>query len=157
MDELIEWFSQFLQEVQEVADQLSEEEAEEISQFIQSVIQFIDRYQSEQQQGPAVAPVNFDIPEGEHLSSNVEGFAYDPEKGEMKVQFHGPFPHAKGPVYAYSGVPESVFDIIRKGAIPPRTSGSNKYHTWHKNKTPSHGASVNALLKNGNFAFRRVS
>ena len=46
MDELIEWFSQFLQEVQEVADQLSEEEAEEISQFIQSVIQFIDTNQS---------------------------------------------------------------------------------------------------------------
>ncbi len=92
-----------------------------------------------------------------HESSNINAIAYDPNSRHMLVQFHGPYPNEAGPVYQYDDVPANAYEIIGRGQVAPRTSGRNRYHAWQRNIAPSHGASVNALLKEGGHAYRRVA
>ncbi len=101
-----------------------------------------------------------EIPEIEpapHESSNVNGFSYDRKNKRLYVQFHGPYPQAAGSTYSYEGVNPGMFDLIRRGAIAPRTSGRNQYHEWISGVTPSHGASVNHILKEGGYQYSRLS
>jgi hypothetical protein len=83
-------------------------------------------------------------------SSNVFGYRYNPLRKELAVRFN------EGQVYRYSGVPQIVFDMFRHGEGTARTTGSNKYGRWWKNKRPSMGASVHQLLIAGGFQYRRV-
>ena len=90
-------------------------------------------------------------------SSNVEGFKFDPKNKKLYIQFHGPYPQAKGPQYVYDDVPDFIYAILERGAVGPKTSGKNKYHEWIKGVTPSYGAVVNALIKAGGFNYRKVA
>jgi len=101
--------------------------------------------------GPTQPPIEPGMP-----SSNVEGFARDENTGKLYVRFLGKHPNRMGPVYEYSGVPDSMYNLFRQGAVPARTNGQNKWGKWWKGKTPSMGASVNVLLKQGGFNYRRV-
>lgn len=90
-------------------------------------------------------------------SSNVEGFAYDPKSNRLLVRFLGKHPNKNGPIYGYDKVPPQIFDLLRKGAIPARTDGKNKWGKWWKGKVPSFGASVFTLIKNGGYNYSRVA
>ena len=90
-------------------------------------------------------------------SSNINAMRYDPEKQEAYIKFQGKFPSQNGPVYKYSGVPPYIFDVIQRGSVAPKTSGKNAWHRWERGVTPSHGASVSALLKAGGFNYQRLT
>lgn len=152
MNELIEYFQLLLEYADANIGKLNPESQAALAQMIQQFGQLIEEL-GRQTTGTPIP----DLPTADYPSSNVNGYKYDPESGDMLVQFHGPYPNAAGPIYKYSGVQPFVFDIIRRGAVGPKTSGKNRYHQWFKGVTPSHGASVNALLKAGGYNYQRLS
>lgn len=92
-----------------------------------------------------------------HESSNIYGFRYHPESQNLIVKFQGKYPTTNGPTYSYAGVPAYIYDIFRRGAVGPKTSGKNAWHRWEKDRLPSHGAAMNALLKAGQFPYQKLS
>jgi KTSC domain len=92
-----------------------------------------------------------------HESSNINAFRYNPENQQLFVKFQGKYPQQNGPVYKYEGVPDFIFNVFSRGAVGPKTSGSNGWHTWKKGVTPSHGAAMAALIKNGGYQYTRMS
>lgn len=92
-----------------------------------------------------------------HESSNINAFRYDPNSGKLYVKFQDKYPGTNGPVYSYEGVPPYIFDLFRRGAVGPKTSGSNGWHTWKKNVSPSHGAAMYALIKQGGYKYAKLS
>jgi KTSC domain len=90
-------------------------------------------------------------------SSNVSAFGYDDRNGRLLVQFLGDYPDRQGPIYAYAGVPKVIFDLFRRGAIPARTDGRNRWGRWWRGKVPSMGASLYTLIREGNYPYERVS
>lgn len=99
---------------------------------------------------PQVEPAGFP-------SSQIHAFKYDPKNKNLVVKFQDKYPGTNGPVYSYSGVPEFIFDVFRRGAVAPKTSGQNAWHRWKRGVTPSLGASMAALIKNGGFQYKRLS
>lgn len=152
MNEAIDLLQTLLTQAADLADELTDEEMQEVLRIFQDAIEII------QQQGevPETTPIE-NLPSAEYPSSQINGFAYDPQTKKLRVQFHGPYPNAAGPQYEYSEVPEWVFQIFSRGAVGPRTSGANQYHRWEKNKLPSYGAAMNALIKAAGFSFRKLS
>jgi hypothetical protein len=111
-------------------------------------------------QPPGVAPPNQPIPaleQAPHESSNINAFRYDPQSGRLFVKFQGKYPAQNGPVYSYENVPNYIYDVFRRGAVGPKTSGRNQWHTWKEGVTPSHGAAMYALIKAGGFPYQRLS
>jgi hypothetical protein len=90
-------------------------------------------------------------------SSNINAFRYDPRNQKLFVKFQGKYPQQNGPVYSYEGVPSHIFDVFRRGAVAPKTSGRNAWHTWKEGVSPSHGASMYALIKQGGYSYKRLS
>lgn len=90
-------------------------------------------------------------------SSNIEGFAYDDKNGRLLVRFLGKHPDRNGPIYGYEGVPQNIFEIFRKGAIPAKTNGKNKWGEWWQGKYPSIGAAMSHLIKAGGYPYQRLS
>jgi len=101
-------------------------------------------------------PTNLQLNPAPHESSNINSFRYDPENQQLLVKFQGKYPQQNGPVYSYSRVPEYIYDVFRRGAVVPKTSGKNKWHTWKKGVAPSHGASMYALIRTA-YPYQRVS
>ena len=97
------------------------------------------------------------IPRADLQSSNVYGYKYDPRTKKMLVKFQGNKGLGQGPVYEYDNIPPQVFKMIRSSAIPAKTTGQNKWGKFWKNKSPSLGASVSALLVKGGFPYQRIS
>jgi len=89
-------------------------------------------------------------------SSNINAFQYEPRSQKLFVKFQDKFPGENGPIYQYEGVPSFVFDVFRRGSIAPKTSGRNQWHTWKQGVTPSHGAAMAALIKEGGYPYQRV-
>mgnify|MGYP001558330300 CR=1 FL=1 len=90
-------------------------------------------------------------------SSNVEGFAYDDKTGRLLVRFLGKHPIRNGPIYGYEGVPKNIFEIFRKGAIPAKTNGINKWGSWWQGKYPSIGAAMYHVIRGGAYPYQRLS
>ncbi len=110
-------------------------------------------------QQPPTPPIGGEIPEldpAPHESSNINAFKYDPKSKKLIVKFQGKFPSQNGPVYSYEGVPQNIFNVFRRGAVVPRTSGRNAWHRWQKGIAPSHGASMYALIREGGFPYQRL-
>lgn len=110
--------------------------------------------------GQGATPTGGQIPELEqapHPSSNISKFRYEPERKRLYVQFLGKHPNPEGPIYSYEGVPQNLFEILRRGAVGPRTSGKNLWHTWKQNTLPSHGAAMYQLIREGGFPYQRIS
>lgn len=165
---------------------MNERKIEEIKQLVFSVVQFVEEQQlpmdqelqtllaelfdyaslriielreQEKEFGEPEVP-NLPTPQLEQApypSSNINSFKYDPDNETLYVKFHGSDTADSGPTYQYEGVPGFIFDIFAKGSIAPKTSGSNKYHTWIKGVTPSLGASMHALIKQGGFPYQRLT
>jgi KTSC domain len=92
-----------------------------------------------------------------HPSSNINAFRYEPENKKLYVKFQGKYPQENGPVYSYEGVPQNIFNVFSRGSVAPRTSGRNAWHTWKEGVTPSHGASMYALIREGGYPYQRLS
>ena len=90
-------------------------------------------------------------------SSNISRFRYDPKQQKLFVQFLGKHPNPNGPIYSYDGVPQQIFDLFQKGAVPARSDGKNKWGKWWKGKVPSMGASMYTLLKTAAYPYQRLS
>ncbi|CAB4132619.1 KTSC domain containing protein [uncultured Caudovirales phage] len=154
LQELEELLRELLQAIQLMVDS-GEEMSDELQGAAAQTLELLfNRIEELRGEAPTQIP---EIPSGEFPSSNVNGFKYDPKNKEMFVQFHGPYPEAAGPIYKYSAVPKFIFDVISRGAVGPKTSGENRYHAWFRGVTPSLGASVNSLLKAGNFHYTRLT
>lgn len=97
------------------------------------------------------------IPKADLQSSNVYGFNYNPRTGSMFVKFNGKDSQGDGPIYEYQGVPPQIFKMVKSGAIPAKTTGSNRFGSWWRGKNPSLGASVHELIKSGGFPYQRVA
>lgn len=99
------------------------------------------------------------IPElnpGNFPSAQVNAYKYDPTSQDLFVKFHGKDSSDSGPTYKYSGVPKFIYDVFSRGAVGPKTTGQNQYHAWKEGVTPSLGAALNALVKNGGYQYQRM-
>jgi hypothetical protein len=90
-------------------------------------------------------------------SSNVYAFGYDPENQRLLVKFQGNDGVGNGPVYGYDKVPQVIFDHFRKGSVPARTTGRNKWGSWFKGKVPSIGASLYSLIAQNQYPYQRLA
>ena len=135
------------------------ESGEEIPpEMIDMIIKVIeDALQSQEREEAPIVPGVPEVPAGQYPSSNVNGMNYNPDTKDMLVQFHGPYPNAAGSVYRYKNIPTYLYDILSRGAVPPKSSGENRYHKWIRGISPSLGGSVNAILKAGQFQYEKIS
>lgn len=156
LENFIQFMDNYLRVVNESIDELSDEEAEAISQFVQEAFQFIESQKEEEVTIGTPEPIP-ELPKTPFPSSNINAFKYDPEKQKLWVKFMGKDTADSGPTYSYEGVPNYIVDIFGRGAVGPKTTGKNKYHAWFKGITPSHGAAMSALIKNGPYAYQRVA
>ncbi len=178
IDELLAGIQEVLQSGEVLSDEFQGMIADELSR----TIEHIDRLREESNEPPTIGdieeeeaiiadnispkepkgtpPIGGPIPPldaAPHESSNINAFKYDPKTGKLFVKFQGKYPQQNGPVYSYEGVPPFIYEVFQRGAVAPKTSGKNAWHTWKEGVTPSHGASMYALIKNGGYAYRRLS
>lgn len=139
----------------QMIDELDDETMLALAELINAASERLDQMQQEPIGGVPQPPTEEDLTQA-MPSSNVEGFAYDDKTGQMLVRFLGKHPNRNGPIYAYSGVPQNIFEIFRKGAIPAKTDGKNKWGQWWRGKFPSIGAAMYHLIRGGNYPYRRV-
>lgn len=159
MNELIEIAQLLLDYSAQNAANLNPESQQFLAQLMETVFALIEGDSGVEGLSPQGAeplePSN--MTPGGFPSSNINGFKYDPQSKQLLVQYHGPYPQAAGPIYRYTNVPQNTFDVVSRGQVGPRTSGQNRYHKWQRNISPSLGASVNALIKEGGYKYQRVS
>jgi hypothetical protein len=138
---------------------LSPELKQMLSQVIEHVTQRIMQLKQEESPADGLSPLTGQQPElaGGGPSSNINSFGYDDKTGRLLVKFQGDYPQENGPTYAYEGVPKPIFELFRKGAVPARTDGQNKWGKWWKGKVPSLGASMFTLIKNGGYQYSKLS
>jgi hypothetical protein len=152
LEGLLQELLQAIQLVFNSGEVLSDEIQGQIAQTLELLYNRIEALRGEVN-GPISPPeITAGMP-----SSNVEGFAYDDKTNRLYVRFLGKHPNRNGPIYSYEGVPPVMFDLFRRGAVPARTDGQNKWGKWWKGKVPSLGASVYTLLKLGRFPYQRLS
>ncbi len=161
---LLKEFLGSIQEVLRSGEQLSDEVQGEIAKTLQALTDKIDLLKAEQEQAvvseevtPEVASAPPQLDKGPFPSSNVNSFKYDPRNQTLFVKFHGAETADSGPVYKYEGVPKNIYDVFNSGRVAPKTSGQNKYHRWIKGVTPSLGASLYALIRQGGYSYQRMS
>jgi hypothetical protein len=152
LEVLLQELLQAIQLVFNSGEAISDEMQGQIAQTLELLYNRI-----EQLRGEAPNPVTPPEMTAGMPSSNVEGFAYDDKTNRLYVRFLGKYPNRNGPVYSYEGVPPVMFDLFRRGAVPARTDGQNKWGKWWKGKVPSLGASVYTLLKLGRFPYQRLT
>lgn len=154
--ELIQELVQAVSLAMQSGEQLPDEFLGQIAQTLELLYNRLEEVEAAGQDIPPTPPSGRPDIQEAMPSSNVEGFARDENTGKLYVRFLGKHPNRMGPVYEYSGVPDSMYNLFRQGAVPARTNGQNKWGKWWKGKSPSMGASVNVLLKQGGFNYRRV-
>jgi len=150
LDALLDQVGVALQSGRPLSDELQGLIAEQL-EWLYSRIQEL-----KQSEAPAIPPTP-KLEPGPFPSSNVNSFKYDPKTQQLFVKFHGDDSADSGPIYQYQNVPLKIYDAFASGSIAPRTSGRNRYHQWIKGVTPSLGASLNALIKEGGYPYARVS
>ena len=158
LEDLISQLLFGLQEVMSSGEILSDEFQALIAQELQLTLVRIDELRSENPVEELPPTLGQEPPLNQQMaSSNVYAFGYDPEKERLLVKFQGNDGEGQGSVYGYDGVPQVIFDLFQKGAIPARTDGQNKWGKWWKGKVPSLGASLYTLIKNGPYPYQRLS
>ena len=76
---------------------------------------------------------------------------------KLLVKFQGNDGVGQGPVYAYEGVQPYIFNLFKHGAAIAKTTGSNKFGSWFRGKSPSVGAAVHQFLIAGNYPYQKVA
>lgn len=130
---------------------------EHVATRIQQLRQEDTSGQTPEVEAPPVPPSDKMTLERPMPSSNVHSFAYDDKNGKLLVRFQDKWPGQNGPVYQYSGVPQPIFELFRRGSVAATTNGQNRWGKWFIGKKPSLGASMYALIKNGGYPYQRVS
>src|ERR1700752_3945521 len=150
--ELVQGITQVMQS----GEAMSDEFQGLLAQTISNLVDRIEELRNQQTNTGAQAPITPPLESGPYPSSNVNAFKYDPRNGTLFVKFHGKDSADSGPVYRYDGVPINIYDVFSKGRVAPKTSGQNQYHRWIRGVTPSLGASLYALIRNGGFPYQRM-
>jgi len=127
-----------------------------LAQVIEHVANRIQELRREQQEPVESLQPQPELQPGPYPSSNINSFKYDYENGNLLVKFHGKDSANSGPIYSYQGVPKFIYEVFRRGAVPPKTSGRNQYHQWIKGVTPSLGAAMYHLIRT-NYPYQRLS
>lgn len=157
LESLVDQLLRGIQEILQSDEVLSDEFQMILAEELETTINRIDQLRNE---NPVenIAPLAQNEPNLDKgmSSSNVHSFGYDPENNRLLVKFQGDYPQENGPVYGYGGVPEVIFDLFRKGAVPARTDGKNKWGKWWKGKNPSLGASMYTLIKQGGYPYQKL-
>lgn len=161
MDELVEYASSLIEYLETNGAQLNAETQQAVSGLLQNILQAIE--ESGRITGGDVGTGGItgggqgdDLDKAPYASSQINAFKYDPKSGRLFVKFQGEHPQQNGPIYSYDKVPPFIFDVFSRGAVAPKTSGSNAWHTWKQGVTPSLGASMAALIKNGGYNYQRL-
>lgn len=156
LEQFIDQFISTIHDVLQSGEELSDEFQGQLAEVLGDAIQRLGELQT-QEPVEGLPPQAPQLEPGPFPSSNVNSFKYDPNNQQLFVKFHGKDSAGSGPVYGYQGVPPFIYDVFRRGAVGPKTSGKNKYHTWIKGVTPSLGAAMNALIKSGGYSYQRLS
>ena len=146
LQELLGAIQAVVQSGEDLSDELQGVIAEELT-YLTSRIDEIKAAQT-----PSIPPLDQSMD-----SSVINAFKFDPKNGNLLVQFKGKWPTAEGSVYSYGGVPKEIFELFRRGAIPAKTKGKNKFGKWWAGKSPSMGSSMNVLLKQMGFPFQKLT
>lgn len=133
---------------------LSDEIQGELANVIQNLLMRIEELRS--QELPE-APIELPELDKSMQSSNINSFGYDDKTGQLLVKFQGDYPQENGPVYSYEGVPKQIFELFKRGAVPARTKGQNKWGKWWEGKHPSMGASLYTLIRGGGYPYQRLT
>jgi hypothetical protein len=157
-EEQIEELKNALREIVQLVIARGEPLSDDLKMVLAEVMEHVaTRIQELRQEAQAPPPQTPPLEPGNFPSSNINAFNYDPKTQKLFVKFQDKYPSQNGPVYQYDGVPNFIFDIFRRGAVAPKTSGRNAWHTWKRGVTPSLGASMAALIKNGGYAYNRLA
>jgi hypothetical protein len=156
LDQLIESIEEILLSGEEIPDDIQGQLADEIAITMQEIQTLQASMQPQEAPAEAPPPPTPQQPEGQIPSSNINRFAYDPKTKSLLVKFQGDYPQENGPVYQYSNVPEQIFEVFRRGAIPAKTNGQNRWGRWWRGKSPSLGASFYEAIRQGGYPFQRV-
>lgn len=158
MDELIAAVEEVMQSGEPILDELRGYISEEIEITTARIIELQDQIRGQQSPVDGLAPqeTHPQLDPGPFPSSNVNAFKYDPRSKRLFVKFHGQDSSDGGPTYLYNNIPKNIYDVFAKGGVSPKTSGQNQYHRWIKGVTPSLGAALNALIKEGGYPYQRI-
>lgn len=154
LDELLNGIQDVIQSGEVLSDEFQGILAQEL-QYLTSAIDELQQQNPVEQLSPTIAKPKIE-PAG-YPSAQINGFNYDPQSKQLLVKFQGDYPQENGPVYSYSDVPDHIFKLFSRGAVAPKTSGKNAWHEWKQGLAPSLGASMNALIKGGGYAYQRLS
>ncbi len=158
IEEIKNALREVMQYIVQRGETLGEELKIKLAQVLEHAANRIQELRQEQSPVESLKPNAIpQLDQGPFESSNVNSFKYDPDNQQLYVKFHGKDSADSGPTYGYQGVPQYIFDIFKRGAIGPKTSGQNQYHRWIKDVTPSLGGTMNALIKAGGFPYQRLS
>ena len=150
LEQLLQELLNGIQDVLQSGEVLTDEFQGMIAEELMYLTGRIDELRAEIPAIPPLDPAPFD-------SAVVNSFKYNPKSGDLFVKFQDKFPGTNGNQYVYKGVEPFIFDIFRRGAVSPKTTGSNAWHSWKKGQSPSLGASLNSLLKSGGYAFQKLT
>ena len=160
-EQQIQQLKEALNEIVQAIEQAGLMDDEDISLTLAKVMEYvanrIQELRGQEQEAPVPTPPQKpEIEPGPFPSSNINGFNYDYKTGKLLVKFNGKDVRDSGPTYSYEGVPKFIFDIFRRGAVPPKTSGKNKWHRWQKGVMPSLGAAMYHLIRT-NYPYQKVA
>jgi hypothetical protein len=150
LEQLLNELLSGIQEVMQSGETLSDEFQGTIAQELTYLTTRIDELRA--QQTPAIPPLDKSMD-----SSVIEAFKYDPKRNKLFVQFKGKYPNAEGHIYSYDNTPPEIFELFRRGAIPAKTKGFNRWGQWWRGKVPSMGSSMNVLLKGLGLPYQRLT
>lgn len=150
-----------LEEMVASGQNISDAQEEELTNILEDIIARITELYQELENNPTegmqpITALQENLTQA-MPSSNVEGFGYDEDSGRLLVRFLGKYPNKNGPIYAYDKVPKVIFELFRRGAVPARTDGKNRWGKWWKGKNPSIGASLFTLIKNEGYNYTRLT
>lgn len=135
-------------------EQLPDEFLAQVAQTLELMYSRLEEAEGSQGAQPITPP---NLQNAPHASSQINAFKYDPKKQDLFIKYQGKYPSQNGPVYKYSNIPQYIYNVFSRGAVPPKTSGRNDWHEWKEGVTPSLGAAANALIKAGGFQYRKIS
>ncbi len=153
MDELIQKLIAAVMELIEEGEEIPDEVIDQITAIL------LNRIRQIQEEKPIESPGQQGTPplQDSMASSNIHSYGYDDASGELRVKFNGKTEKDAGPVYSFGGVPPQIFDLFRKGAVPARTKGQNRWGKWWMGKRPSAGASFYTLIREAGYPHKRLS
>lgn len=150
LEQLLNQLLSGIQETIQSGEVLSDDFQGMIAQELGYLTSRIDELKSAEV--PVLPPLEKAMP-----SSVINAFKFDPKRGNLLVQFRGKFPNEEGPIYQYEGASPQIFNLFRRGAIPARTNGANRWGSWFSGKSPSMGSSMNVLLKGLNLPYIKLT